>query len=97
MTRSPFPGMDPIIEARGLWRDFHDKLIGDIERVLAELLPPRYVVCLDERTFSLLDGIEPAEWFAMPGQPGDSSTRTVANCGTRGSVGALKSLQSLSF
>lgn len=52
MTRSPFPGMDPIIEARGLWRDFHDKLIGDMERALAELLPPRYVVRLDERTYT---------------------------------------------
>ncbi|HPM84774.1 MAG TPA: DUF4058 family protein [Candidatus Anammoximicrobium sp.] len=29
--RSPFPGMAPYIEACGLWGDFHDKLIGELE------------------------------------------------------------------
>lgn len=57
MNRSPFPGMDPFIEARGLWRDFHDKLIGDLERTLADLLPARYAIRLDERTY--IDWIDP--------------------------------------
>ena len=51
MSKSPFPGMDPFIEARSLWRDFHDKLIGDLERTLSRLLPRRYAVRLDERTY----------------------------------------------
>ena len=29
--RSPFPGMDPYIEACGLWGDFHQDLIGAIK------------------------------------------------------------------
>ena len=48
---SPFPGMDPYIEACGLWGDFHDKLIGELERTLAAALPPRYVARIRERTY----------------------------------------------
>ncbi len=36
---SPFPGMDPFIEACGLWEDFHPKLIAEIERALAAVVP----------------------------------------------------------
>ena len=28
--KSPFPGMDPYIEACGLWGDFHHELISEI-------------------------------------------------------------------
>lgn len=48
---SPFPGMDPYIEESGLWGDFHDKLIGELERSLAAVLPPRYVARIRERTY----------------------------------------------
>jgi len=48
--------MDPYIEACGLWGDFHDKLIGEMERALAELLPPRYVARIGERTY--IEGID---------------------------------------
>lgn len=51
MNRSPFPGMDPFIEARGLWADFHDKLIVEIANALNQSLPPRYAAQLAERTF----------------------------------------------
>ena len=47
---SPFPGMDPFIEACGRWEDFHPKLIGEIERALAAALPERYFVSLGERS-----------------------------------------------
>src|SRR5437870_330384 len=46
---SPFPGMDPHIEDRGLWPDFHSKLIGEIERKLAAALLERYFVQTGER------------------------------------------------
>jgi hypothetical protein len=39
LMKSPFPGMDPYIEACGLGEDFHDKLVGEIERHLAEIIP----------------------------------------------------------
>jgi Protein of unknown function (DUF4058) len=48
---SPFPGMDPYIEACGLWEDFHATLIGEIKRVLAPMLPKRYVVRTAERSY----------------------------------------------
>lgn len=37
-------GKDPYLEGRGLWADFHTKLIGEIERKLAAALPERYFV-----------------------------------------------------
>jgi hypothetical protein len=54
--KSPFPGMDPYIEDRGLWADFHTKLIGEIERALASLLPERYFVQTGERSYVVLAG-----------------------------------------
>ncbi len=54
--KSPFPGMDPYIEDRGLWADFHTKLIGEIERALAPLLPERYFIQTGERAYVVLAG-----------------------------------------
>jgi Protein of unknown function (DUF4058) len=54
--KSPFPGMDPYIEDRGLWADFHTKLIGEIERGLAPMLPERYFVQTGERAYVVLAG-----------------------------------------
>jgi hypothetical protein len=54
---SPFPGMDPFIEAQGKWEDFHNKLMGDIERFLSQILPARYAVRLGERSY--IDYLDP--------------------------------------
>jgi len=48
--------MDPYIESRGLWGDFHTKLIGDLERTLAAALPERYFVSTGERSYIVLVG-----------------------------------------
>jgi hypothetical protein len=53
-TKSPFPGMDPFIEAFGLWEDFHSHLIEEIARSLAETAPERYVVRTGERSYVVL-------------------------------------------
>lgn len=42
MELSPFPGMDPYIEACDRWEDFHCKLISEIEHALAQAVPDRY-------------------------------------------------------
>src|SRR5437764_1198634 len=64
---SPFPGMDPYIEACGLWEDFHAKLIGEMERALAPLLPERYVVRVGERSYIVLSPPEgPADHPMLP-------------------------------
>ncbi len=52
--KSPFPGMDPYIEACGLWADFHDDLIAEIKRSLAARLPERYFVQTGERSYVVM-------------------------------------------
>jgi hypothetical protein len=48
---SPFPGVDPYLEAQHCWRDFHQQFIHDWrERLLAEL-PPRYDARLQEDVY----------------------------------------------
>jgi hypothetical protein len=65
--KSPFPGMDPYIEARNLWRDFHDDLIAEIKRAVAAVLPDRYVVRTGKRSYIILaDADEKAEHHFEP-------------------------------
>lgn len=48
---SPFPGMDPYIEACGLWEGFHSHLIEAIYRDIAPILPRGYVIDTAVRTY----------------------------------------------
>jgi hypothetical protein len=59
--KSPFPGMDPFIEDRGLWPDFHDDLIAEIKRSLAARLPERYFVQTGERSYVVIAGTDEKE------------------------------------
>jgi hypothetical protein len=59
--KSPFPGMDPYIEAFGLWGDFHGDLIGEIKRSLAPRLPERYFVQTGERAYVVIAAIDEKE------------------------------------
>jgi hypothetical protein len=52
--KSPFPGMDPFIEACGLWEDFHHHLIEKIYEELAGTVPERYTVRTGERSYVVL-------------------------------------------
>ena len=47
---TPFPGMDPYLERRGIWEQVHTDLIVSIRRFLTPLLRPRYHVGIEERT-----------------------------------------------
>lgn len=47
---SPFPGMDPYIEGREIWSDFHGDLAGEIRARLNGLIRPRYVARLTPYT-----------------------------------------------
>lgn len=49
--KSPFPGMDPFIEARHLWGDFHGHMIVAMQRSIDDQLPARYVARIGERVF----------------------------------------------
>jgi hypothetical protein len=46
---SPFPGMDPYLEAPDIWPDLHDALAGEIRGALNQALPPPYYARLEMR------------------------------------------------
>jgi hypothetical protein len=73
--------MDPYIEAY-VWEDFHDKLIGEIERTLAPVLPPRYVVRVAERSYvefiDAAEGKPDVRVLSLPPSPTEASQSTTA-------------------
>ena len=48
---SPFPGMDPYLEASSIWPGVHNTLIAYLTEELNRELPPEYVARLDERLY----------------------------------------------
>lgn len=52
--RSPFPGMDPYIEACGKWEPFQQRLIGSIDDALAAALPAGYSSEVQQRRYVIL-------------------------------------------
>jgi hypothetical protein len=65
--KSPFPGMDPYIEAADLWEDFHDNLIAAIMGVILDALPRGYVARTRKRSYiALVEAEEKAEHICLP-------------------------------
>src|SRR5437667_116036 len=56
--QSPFPGVDPYIEACGLWEGFHNRLISKIDETLAHILPRGYTIDTATRSYIVLMGDE---------------------------------------
>jgi hypothetical protein len=52
--KSPFPGMDPFIEACGLWGDFQGHLIEKIYDALSAALPAGYLARTGKRSYVVL-------------------------------------------
>ncbi len=48
---TPFPGMDPYLERRGLWEEVHTGLIAQIQQFVAPLVRPRYRVAVERRVY----------------------------------------------
>ncbi|MBW4598588.1 MAG: DUF4058 family protein [Calothrix sp. FI2-JRJ7] len=48
---SPFPGMNPYLEAADLWSGLHGRLIVAIADILSPLLRPKYFVAVEERIY----------------------------------------------
>jgi hypothetical protein len=48
---TPFPGMDPYLERRGLWEEVHTALITRTQQFLTPLLRPKYRVAIEQRTY----------------------------------------------
>ena len=59
---SPFPGVDPFLEAQGFWPDFHATFINYWREALAEVLPDHYEARIVER-LNLVDEEEARETF----------------------------------
>ena len=48
---TPFPGMDPYLERRGLWEEVHTGLIAAMQQLLNPLLRPRYRAAIERRVY----------------------------------------------
>ena len=48
---SPFPGMDPYLEAPETWNDFHHGMISGIQEQLNRTLRPNYHAMVEERVY----------------------------------------------
>jgi Protein of unknown function (DUF4058) len=51
---SPFPGMNPYLEAPSLWAGVHHWLITEIARSLLPQLRPQYFVAVEERIYQVV-------------------------------------------
>ncbi len=57
---SPFPGMDPYLERKGLWSEVHSGLILSVQRALTPHLRPKYRAAIERATFTVMLGeVEP--------------------------------------
>lgn len=52
---SPFPGMDPFLEACGVWSDFHTTFLVVLRRQLNRCLPKGFVASAEERIYIVPD------------------------------------------
>lgn len=53
---TPFPGMDPYLEAPDFWQGFHNRLIARMADDLAPRLRPRYFVATEVRIYQPFPG-----------------------------------------
>ena len=54
---SPFPGMNPYLEA--IWHDFHERFLPAAAAYLVPQIRPKYIVLIDENVY--LHDIPPEE------------------------------------
>jgi Protein of unknown function (DUF4058) len=62
---SPFPGMDPYLEAPGLWPDVHHELMSVARESLNARLRPKYHVRVEERVY-ISDENDPGRKVIIP-------------------------------
>lgn len=48
---SPFPGMNPYLEQKDVWHDFHQRFVARIGDAVAALIRPNYVTKIDENIY----------------------------------------------
>jgi hypothetical protein len=61
---NPFPGMNPFLENRTYWRNFHQAFIAEIYRELNRLLPLEFAATMDERLYITYEALD--EYSILP-------------------------------
>jgi hypothetical protein len=64
MICSPFPGMDPYLEAPAIWPDVHTSLMGIFREQLAPLLAPKYLAELETQV--VIDRLDDEPQVMLP-------------------------------
>ena len=64
MSHSPFPGMDPYLEAPGIWPDVHTRLMSIIGEQLTPLLAPKYLAGLETQV--IIDRLDDDPQVMLP-------------------------------
>ncbi len=67
--KTPFPGMDPYLEQRGVWNQVHTSLIVMIQQFLAPLVQPNYKVIIEQLTYMTLSAPNNDPKPPMAGRP----------------------------
>ena len=63
---SPFPGMDPYLEAPGVWPGVHANLIVAFQELLNQKIRPRYVARIEERVYMEADDDAARQFSRVP-------------------------------
>jgi hypothetical protein len=61
---SPFPGMNPYLEQKALWRGFHNTFLVYLRAALTPLVTPRYYIEVEESLY-LDEGEDAPQLFAV--------------------------------
>ena len=64
MMHSPFPGMDPYLEAPSIWPDVHTRLMSIVGEQLTPLLAPKYLAELETQV--LIDRLDDDLQVVLP-------------------------------
>jgi hypothetical protein len=64
MIHSPFPGMDPYLEAPSIWPDVHTRLMTIVAEQLTPLLAPKYLAELE--TQAVIDRLDDDPQVVLP-------------------------------
>jgi hypothetical protein len=83
--QSPFPGIDPFVEAAGRWRDFHVRFMNAWCDAISEKLPQDYAACLEEQ----LTILEYEEERRQPRAPDITIVQTGAEVAARSAGAAV--------
>jgi Protein of unknown function (DUF4058) len=64
MIQSPFPGMDPYLEAPSIWPDVHTRLMNIVGEQLTPLLVPKYLAELETQV--VIDRVDDDPQIVLP-------------------------------